>query len=74
VTMHRVDDLVLLSVEDDGRGFAEPTDERTEQMGLAGMRERVRPFGGRVLVESEPGTGASITVALPLAAIVLSRA
>jgi signal transduction histidine kinase len=73
VTMHCVDELVLLSVEDNGRGFATADDPRQEHMGITGMRERVRPFGGRVLVESEPGVGTSITVALPLAAITLSR-
>jgi signal transduction histidine kinase len=43
-------------------------------MGVAGMRERVRPFGGRVLIESEAGAGASITVALPLSAIAATSA
>lgn len=38
-------------------------------MGLAGIRERVRPFGGRVLIDSEPQAGTSITVALPLAVV-----
>jgi signal transduction histidine kinase len=74
VTMHCVDELVLLSVEDNGCGFATAEDSPTEHVGLTGMRERVRPFGGRVLVESEPGMGTSITVALPLAVIALSRA
>jgi signal transduction histidine kinase len=74
VTMHCVDELVLLSVEDNGCGFATAEDSPPEHVGLTGMRERVRPFGGRVLVESEPGMGTSITVALPLAVIALSRA
>ena len=67
VTMHCVDGLALLTVEDDGRGFAES--EESAGVGLAGMRERVRRFGGRVLVESAPGAGTSVTVAMPLAEI-----
>jgi signal transduction histidine kinase len=74
VSMQCVDELVLLSVEDDGCGFTNPDDSRVEHMGLTGMRERVRPFGGHILIESEGGTGTSITVALPLAAITLPRA
>jgi signal transduction histidine kinase len=67
VAMHCVDELLLLSVEDDGRGFTDADVAGAGKMGLMGMRERVRPFGGRVLIESANGTGASITVALPLA-------
>jgi signal transduction histidine kinase len=74
VSMQCVDELVLLSVEDDGCGFTNLDDSRVEHMGLTGMRERVRPFGGHILIESDGGTGTSITVALPLAAITLPRA
>jgi len=69
VSMHCVDGLVLLSVEDDGRGFADAEAAVAGKMGIIGMRERVRPFGGRVLIESAGGGGTSLTVAVPLAEI-----
>ncbi len=69
VAMHCVDGLVLLSIEDDGRGFAEPAPTGANGVGIAGMRERVRAFGGRVMIDTGPGMGTSLTVALPLAAI-----
>jgi signal transduction histidine kinase len=69
VAMHCVDGLVLLSVEDDGRGFADAEAVGAGKMGIEGMRERVQLFGGRVMIESEAGGGTSITIALPLAAI-----
>jgi signal transduction histidine kinase len=72
VTMHCVDGLALLTVEDDGRGFAES--EEGAGVGLAGMRERVRRFGGHVLIESAPGAGTSLTVAMPLTEIAVPTA
>ena len=74
VSIHCVDDLVLLSVEDDGRGFADADTIVAGRMGIVGMRERVRPFGGRVLIDSDGGRGTSLTVAVPLAAIAASAA
>ena len=69
VAMHVVDGLVLLSVEDDGRGFVDSESTRADGTGIPGMRERVRPFGGHVLIDSDIANGTSLTVALPLAAI-----
>lgn len=69
VGMHCVDGLVLLSVDDDGRGFSESETEPDGKFGLRGMRERVRRYGGHVLIETAPGEGTSVTVAMPLAAI-----
>jgi signal transduction histidine kinase len=69
VTLGRVDELVLLTVEDDGRGFDEDDPRSREQVGITGMRERVRRFGGHVLIESKPGAGTSLTVAMPFIAI-----
>jgi signal transduction histidine kinase len=66
VALQVVDGLVLLSIEDDGCGFDEGGSADGGRIGLVGMLERVRPYGGRVLIESVPGTGTSVTVALPL--------
>jgi signal transduction histidine kinase len=69
VSMHCVDGLVLLSVEDDGRGFEDTDTALAGKMGIVGMRERVRPFGGRVLIESARDSGTSLTVAVPVTEI-----
>ena len=60
----------------DGGYYHAPDDLRREwvgtgaqKLGLSGMRERVRPFGGYVLIESAANTGTSLTVAMPLDAI-----
>ena len=50
-----------LIVADDGRGFA----SEQEGFGLRGMRERVRLVGGWVSVESRPGGGTRLAVAVP---------
>jgi signal transduction histidine kinase len=69
VTLGAVDSLVMLSVEDDGAGFDDSAPARAGSAGLAGMRERVRPYGGRVLIDASVGAGTSITIALPLDAV-----
>ncbi|MGW1779320.1 sensor histidine kinase [Streptomyces sp. NPDC002143] len=52
-----------LEVTDDGRGFA--TDAAASGFGLLGMRERVHLVAGSVDVESSPGAGTRVTVAVP---------
>jgi signal transduction histidine kinase len=61
-------DEILLDVRDNGRGF-EPAHVRTEGdrgRGLAGIRDRAVGLGGRASVESTPGEGTTVSVALPL--------
>ncbi len=55
---------ILLSVEDDGRGFDA---RRVRGLGLVGMEERVHHLGGAFEIESRPGTGTRVAVELPLA-------
>ncbi|HEY4304931.1 MAG TPA: sensor histidine kinase [Gemmatimonadaceae bacterium] len=69
VTLHAVDSLAMLSIDDDGRGFVDSETDREGRFGITGMRERVRRFGGHVLIESAPDQGTSVTVAMPLGAI-----
>lgn len=58
-------------VEDDGKGFdvlAFDRDRRAaSRFGLLGMRERLSRVGGTVLIESAPGAGTSVFIAIPLA-------
>lgn len=60
---------VVLTVQDDGRGFVPPDQPadlvRDGHFGLMGIRERALLYGGRLTVESSPGKGATITAWLP---------
>jgi len=60
-------DRLLLSVRDDGRGFA-PTalDDAAARghLGVVGMRERVRARGGQFRLVSAPGAGATVEAEL----------
>jgi signal transduction histidine kinase len=52
-----------VTIRDDGRGFRK---SRRTGLGLIGMQERVESLGGSLIVNSEPGKGTAIEVALPL--------
>ncbi len=51
-----------LEVADDGRGFA--FDEAERGLGIAGMRERALLVGGELTIESRPGHGTTVRLAL----------
>jgi signal transduction histidine kinase len=55
---------IVLSVEDDGRGF---DSGRVRGLGLVGMEERVHHLGGVFGIRSAPGGGTRVAVELPLA-------
>jgi len=55
-------------VGDDGTGFdrAAVPDPARKSFGLASMRERVESLGGEMTLESQPGLGTRVIVAIPL--------
>ena len=59
-----------LRVADDGRGFAEAEvagrDGRDRPLGILGMRERLRPWGGVVRVARGDGGGTVVSAEVPL--------
>ncbi len=63
VTLRQDVNRLLLSIEDDGRGF-QPELERG--LGLLGMEERVTHLRGTFEIKSAAGQGTLIAIALPL--------
>lgn len=57
---------LMLTVRDDGRGFALPAALHNltaqDHFGLIGMRERAELIGGRLAIESAPGQGTMVRV------------
>jgi signal transduction histidine kinase len=64
VVVRQEDSRIVLSVEDDGRGFDA---RRVRGLGLVGMEERVRHLGGAFNINSSPGAGTKLKIELPLA-------
>ncbi|MDN7875018.1 PAS domain S-box protein [Burkholderia aenigmatica] len=65
------DGYCVLRIADNGHGAPESArDERDRpSFGLIGIRERAHMLDGTVTIDNRPGTGFTITVALPLHAI-----
>ncbi|MBK8315572.1 MAG: hypothetical protein IPL01_16780 [Acidobacteria bacterium] len=57
----------MFQIEDNGNGFnPESVLGDWKSSGLTGMRERAALLGGRLIIESWPETGTTITAELPV--------
>ena len=56
---------VRLSIEDDGKGFGSAAGQG-EGIGLTGMKERAEQMGARLVIQSSPGSGTTVTVTVPV--------
>jgi signal transduction histidine kinase len=69
LTLSYMDDEVILDVQDDGIGFTStPADQADFEhgYGLVSLRESARQLGGTLEVESTPGEGTTLALALPV--------
>ncbi len=64
VRLHRIGGDVVLTVADDGHG-CEPGRAADGGLGLVNMRERARQLGGTFELDSRPGRGTTVRVAVP---------
>ncbi len=67
VTLSYLDDVVILDVHDNGIGLADSQNSPLSGgFGLESIRQRVAQRGGVVTLESDPGDGTTLAVAIPL--------
>ena len=66
VRLEEVTGHLVLSVHDDGRGFAEPAASGRRSLGILGMRERARALGGDVSVSPATGGGTVVLARIPM--------
>jgi len=66
VSLQAINQHLLLTVKDDGRGFDPQAVTESEGIGLAGMNERANLVGGRLRVRSAHGEGTEIRFEVPL--------
>ncbi len=68
VELYRVEDMIVLVVEDDGEGFDTGMLNKKDGqggLGLISMQERVNAFDGDLSINSNKGTGTEIVVEVP---------
>lgn len=78
VTLMYAEDAVTLEIDDDGIGFDAPQDPAeltgSGRLGLMGIHERARLFGGKATIISKREEGTLVRVVIPLSSIVLPPA
>ena len=65
LSLRRVDDLLDISIQDDGRGIAAQDMDKASSYGLIGMRERVWALHGDISILSDGGTRIMVRLPLP---------
>ena len=73
VVLERRGDVLLVIVEDDGKGFDFSLVKREGHLGLLGIQERAEMLGGTLTVESKPGSGTTLFVEVPYANPYITR-
>jgi two-component system sensor histidine kinase NreB len=73
ILLEQNEDKIRSSVVDNGSGFDPVEAMGKNRLGLFGIRERAEMLGGRLIVESKPGTGTTILVEIPNANSHLNR-
>jgi PAS domain S-box-containing protein len=66
VILQTKNDILTLSVEDNGGGFHIQKLSESDSLGLAGIRERASLVGGTMDIQSQPGKGTHVYFTVPI--------
>ncbi|MBK5277554.1 MAG: PAS domain S-box protein, partial [Bacteroidia bacterium] len=64
------DNLILLTIHDNGKGINEVDISERKTLGIVGMKERALMMGGEFQINGIPGKGTTVTLRIPVPAIV----
>ena len=64
VQLTRTAERVLITVEDNGKGFEPGSLEKDSGIGLTNIRSRVNYFNGLLDIGSKPGEGTTVNIEL----------
>ena len=67
VGLQEIDGMLVLEVQDDGKGIADEAIASVQSLGLMWMRERVGAFDGRLNIRRAEEGGTVLTLWMPLA-------
>lgn len=66
IRLQQAGGILVLEVEDNGRGLTEAQRTSPAAIGLFGMQERALLVGGTVTIQSRPGKGTTVTARIPI--------
>ena len=69
VELEEVNEMILMTMTDDGIGFEPDKVDTTVHHGLLGMKERVLAMDGTIQINSEPGRGTTTKINIPFYSI-----
>ena len=58
--------MVLLTIQDNGRGLPAIKNSKRSSLGMVGMRARAREIGGELTITNRPEGGIRIEVSAPV--------
>jgi len=70
ISLKEDNDALIFKIQDNGKGIEADEMFAPSSLGLMGMRERVRPFGGDLKITGTPKRGTSLIVTLPVDRVV----
>jgi signal transduction histidine kinase len=66
IDLNKFDDEINLIVEDNGKGFDPAELGERAGIGLKNMQSRIAFLGGHIIIDSTPGRGTTVIIAVPL--------
>ena len=67
ITLEQETSHYLMEIKDDGEGIQADDLDKSDSLGVLGMKERAHLFGGSVSISGEPDKGTTVVVKIPCA-------